>query len=208
MRKIVKVFTGFNRNVFDPCRQMWRRRCLFCVKTDLSWQVVLPRWLFVPNPALMSWSRGGKAKGGSLSFTKRRGKEFGNGIRSTSLLVLLGECQVKNASAMLDHRLEWPEGGEHMWLGDDLIDSQLLGCEGACWIFIVQSHASIDQWKCMLPNAYKPPWCTKHQPLCRISKYRNHPPGQWGWRARRCCTFYVLTSALTCSRVLVFNPKL
>lgn len=45
---------GVNRNVFDPGRQMLKRSCLFCVKAHLSWQVAVPRWLFVPNPALMS----------------------------------------------------------------------------------------------------------------------------------------------------------
>lgn len=44
---------GENRNVFDPGRQMLKRSCLFCVAAHLSWQVAVPRWLFVPNPVLM-----------------------------------------------------------------------------------------------------------------------------------------------------------
>lgn len=208
MKKMLRVFKGLNRNVFDPCRQMLRRRCLFCGKTDLNWQVVLPRWLFVPNPALMSWSRGGEAKGGSLSFTKRRGREFGNSVRTTWRLTLLGECQVKNAPP--GWTIEMTGVARRRWAPVTWWWSHRQPTVGMCrsllqcWIFIAQSHASIDQWKCMLPYAYKPPWCAKHQPLCRISKYCNHPLGQWGCRARRCCMFYVLTSTLTCSRVFGF----
>lgn len=51
---------GVNRYVFDPGRQMLKRSCLLCVKAHLSWQVAVPRWLFVPNPALMSRKKDGK----------------------------------------------------------------------------------------------------------------------------------------------------
>lgn len=81
MRERPSGFKGLSRNVFDPSGQMLRRRGLFCVETHLSWQVVSPRWLFVPNPVLMSRSRGRESRGGSLLGTKRRGEEFEGSVR-------------------------------------------------------------------------------------------------------------------------------
>lgn len=69
---------GVNRNVFDAGRQMLRRSCLFCVKAHLSWQVSSPRWLFVPNPALMSRERQ-QRKGRDSGRGNEEGQKFGRG---------------------------------------------------------------------------------------------------------------------------------
>lgn len=191
IREMLKVFKGLNRNVFDPYRQMLRRRCLF--KTDLSWQVVWPRWLFVPNPALMSWLRGGIAKRGSLSFTKRRGKKFGNRARTRNAYITTnapGWVPGKKKTHLPSLTTEMT-GVARRWAPVTWWWCHWQPIVGMwrrmlqCWIFIAQSHASLDQWKCTLPYACKPPWCTSHQPLSRTSSYCSHPLGQWGCRARR-----------------------
>lgn len=83
MSERLSRFKGLSRNVFDPSGQMLSRRGLCCVEIHLSWQVVSSRWLFVPNPVLMSReSRGRESRGGSLSGTKRRGEEFRDNVGS------------------------------------------------------------------------------------------------------------------------------
>lgn len=157
-------FKGLSRNLFDPSGQMLSRRGLFCVEIHLSWQVVSPRWLFVPNPLLMSReSRGRESRGGSLSGTKRRGEEFGGSVRSCNEHIGTNTpggapsekrpCQVRPPMTRVPRRRWAPVT---CWWSHRQPIVGMWRSKLQRWIFITQSHASIDQWKCMLPYAYKP----------------------------------------------------
>lgn len=142
-----------------------------------------------------------KRRGGTLAGATRRGESFGGCMMGcfsagtdTGVLVLMYWLHLiyKPIASWLDSRNITPVTWRwsHRWPIAWMCSSALQFC-----IFITQSHASIDQWWCMLPYAYKPRWCRIHQSLCRIIKYHNPPLGQWIlWLWGKMMTLQVLSA--------------
>lgn len=89
-----------------------------------------------------------EGKGRVSVFYKHRNKELGNSITNTSLLTLLGECQVKNAPARLDHPDDW--SGQKEVNTCDLV---MISSTANCWD--VEEHAAVLNIHCTIPCIYR-----------------------------------------------------